>query len=135
MQLESGYRFLLLHCVRYRHSAWRDCVDPHTFSWLLIAASIAAEVAGTIAMRYSDGLTRPLPSLATGISYLAAIWLMSLAVRHLEVGLAYAVWAGTGTALIALAGMLWLGESTAPLRIVGLSFIVLGVLLLKAHSD
>ncbi|CAB5722415.1 Quaternary ammonium compound-resistance protein sugE [Delftia tsuruhatensis] len=109
-------------------------MNPQTFSWLLIAASIAAEVAGTVAMRYSDGLTRPLPSLVTGISYLFAIWSMSLAVRHLEVGLAYAVWAGTGTALIALAGMLWLGESTAPTRIIALLLIVLGVLLLKAHS-
>lgn len=110
-------------------------MNPQTFSWLLIAASIAAEVAGTVVMRYSDGLTRPLPALATGMSYLAAIWWMALAVRHLEVGLAYAVWAGTGTALIALVGMLWLGESTAPTRIVGVLLIVLGVLLLKIDSN
>ena len=71
----------------------------HALAWLLLAASIAAEVVGTIALRYADGFTRLWPSLAVGSLYALAIWLMSLSVQHLEVGLAYAVWAGVGTIL------------------------------------
>ena len=60
----------------------------HALAWLLLAASIAAEVVGTIALRYADGFTRLRPSLAVGSLYALAIWLMSLSMRHLEVGLA-----------------------------------------------
>jgi small multidrug resistance pump len=100
-------------------------------SWLLLAASVAAEVAGTIALRYADGLTRPVPSVVVGASYAAAIWLMSIAVKTLEVGLAYAVWAGAGTASTAALGILWFGESMAPLRMIGIVMIVVGVVVLN----
>jgi small multidrug resistance pump len=62
-----------------------------TFAWLVLAASVLAEVAGTMALRHSDGFTRLIPSLITGLCYTAAIWLMAVSVRNLEVGLAYAV--------------------------------------------
>lgn len=99
---------------------------------LLLAASIAAEVVGTIALRYADGFTRLWPSLAVGSLYTLVIWLMSLSVRHLEVGLAYAVWAGVGTALTAVVvGMLWFGEAFHSTRLIGLAFVVAGVICLN----
>jgi small multidrug resistance pump len=110
-------------------------VGPQTFSWLLLAASVAAEVAGTIALRYADGFTRLIPSLAVGISYATAIWLMSISVRHLETGLAYAVWAGSGTALIAAFGIVWLGESMTLLRVAGVAMIVAGVVALNLDAS
>jgi small multidrug resistance pump len=103
----------------------------HALAWLLLAASISAEVVGTIALRYADGFTRLWPSLAVGSLYALAIWLMSLSVRHLEVGLAYAVWAGVGTALTAVVGMLWFGESFHSTRLIGLAFVVAGVICLN----
>ena len=103
----------------------------HALAWLLLAASIAAEVSGTVALRYADGLTRLWPSLAVASLYALAIWLMSLSVRHLEVGLAYAVWAGVGTALTALVGILWFGESFHSTRLIGLAFVVIGVVCLN----
>ncbi|WP_198085219.1 multidrug efflux SMR transporter [Variovorax sp. E3] len=109
-------------------------MGPQTFSWLLLAASVAAEVIGTIALRHADGFTRPVPSLVVGVSYAAAIWLMSVAVRHLEVGLAYAVWAGSGAALIAALGMVWFGESTTLLRTAGIAMIVIGVVVLNLDA-
>lgn len=112
-----------------------EALNTHNLSWLLLTISIAAEVTGTIALRYSHGLTRLAPSLATGISYFLAIWLMALAVRNLEVGLAYAVWAGAGTALISIIGILWLDESASLPRLIGLLFIVTGVCLLKFNSN
>lgn len=109
-------------------------MSPQTVSWFLIAASVLAEVLGTIALRYADGFTRPLPSLTVVLSYSAAIWLMSLAVRHLEVGLTYAVWAGTGMALTAVIGILWFAESASFLRVSGLVTIILGVILLNLST-
>lgn len=109
-------------------------MSVQTYSWLLLAASIAAEVAGTIALRYADGFTRPVPSLVVVASYAAAIWLMSMAVRHLEVGLAYAVWAGSGTALTAALGIFWFSESMTLLRIAGVVMIVIGVVVLNLET-
>jgi small multidrug resistance pump len=110
-------------------------MGSQTFSWLLLAASVVAEVAGTIALRHADGLTRLVPSLVVAASYAAAIWLMSVAVRHLEIGLAYAVWAGSGTVLTALFGVLLFGESTTLLRISGVVMIVVGVVLLSLEAQ
>ena len=56
---------------------------------------------------------------------------MAIAVKHLEIGLTYAVWAGSGTALTALLGMIWFHEAASALRLVGLLFIVLGVISLN----
>jgi small multidrug resistance pump len=106
-----------------------------TFSWLLLAASVVAEVAGTMALRYADGFTRLAPSLVVGVSYAAAIWLMSVAVRQLDVGLAYAVWAGCGTALTAALGMLWFGEAATLPRILGVVLIVTGVVVLNLETQ
>ncbi|MGJ7531179.1 DMT family transporter [Variovorax sp. GB1P17] len=106
-----------------------------TFSWLLLAASVVAEVAGTMALRYADGFTRLAPSLVVGASYALAIWLMSLAIRQLDVGLAYAVWAGCGTALTAALGMLWFGEAVTLPRTLGLVLIVAGVVVLNLETQ
>ena len=75
--------------------------------------------------------SRAASPLAVGSLYALAIWLMSLSVRHLEVGLAYAVWAGGGTALTAVVGMLWFGESFHSTRLIGLAFVVAGVICLN----
>lgn len=103
-------------------------------AWLALAASVAAEVAGTVALRYADGLTRFVPTLLVVACYAGAIWLMALSVRHLEVGLTYAIWAGAGTALTALLGVVWFGESMGTLRLVGLVLIVAGVVVLNLSA-
>jgi small multidrug resistance pump len=110
-------------------------MSAQTYSWLLLAASIAAEVAGTIALRYADGFTRLVPSLVVTAAYAAAIWLMSMAVRHLEVGLAYAVWAGSGTALTVVLGILWFSESMSLTRMAGVVLIVIGVVVLNLETQ
>ncbi len=109
-------------------------MKSQTLAWLTLCASILAEVLGTLALRYADGLTKLLPSMAVVGCYAAAIWLMSVAVRHLELGVAYAVWAGAGTALTALLGMIWFGEATSMLRFAGLLFILVGVITLNLST-
>lgn len=99
-------------------------------AWLLLAASVLAEVLGTIALRHADGFTRLVPSLLTTALYGLAIWLMSLSVRRLDMGLAYAVWAGTGTASIACLGMVFFAEPTSAVRFIGIALIVAGTVVL-----
>lgn len=105
------------------------------YPWLTLAASIVAEVVGTVALRYADGLTRLLPTALALTCYAGGIWLMALSVRQLEMGLTYAVWAGAGTALTALVGIVWFAESVAALRLVGLCLIVAGVIVLNWQSS
>ena len=102
--------------------------------WLLIAASVFVEVLGTIALRFADGFTRLLPSVAVCILYGMAIWLMSLALRRLDMGLTYAVWAGSGTALTALIGTIYFNEAADATRILGFILIVAGVVTLNIGS-
>ncbi|SFE43062.1 DMT family transporter [Paracidovorax wautersii] len=109
-------------------------MNQQILAWLVLAASVFAEVLGTFALRYAEGFTRPLPSAAVVICYGSAIWLMSLSIKHLEMGLTYAVWAGCGTALTAALGIIWFDESSGPLRLAGLGCIVLGVIALNLSS-
>ncbi|GFH35277.1 ligand-binding protein SH3 [Streptomyces pacificus] len=97
----------------------------------LLAAAIAAEVAGTTAMKYSEGFTRLWPSLATVIGYVIAFALLAQALKTLSVGTAYAIWAGVGTAAVAAIGMLFLHESTSPVKIAGIALVVAGVVVLN----
>ncbi|MGQ4486375.1 multidrug efflux SMR transporter [Streptomyces sp. SAS_281] len=97
----------------------------------LLAAAIAAEVAGTTAMKYSEGFTRLWPSLITVAGYLLAFSLLAQTLKTLSVGTAYAIWAGVGTAAVALIGMFFLGESASPLKALGVVLVIAGVVVLN----
>ena len=109
-------------------------MPPLLLAWLALAASVIAEVLGTLALRHADGFTKPLASMAVVICYGLAIWLMSLAIKQLDVGLTYAVWAGSGTALTAALGIVCFDEPAGPVRMAGLGCIVLGVIVLNLGS-
>jgi len=99
--------------------------------WWILAFSILAETAGTICLKLSDGLGRPVPVAAMALLYVVAVWLMGLATRRLEVGVAYAVWGGAGTALVAVIGIYVFDESLYAAKIMGIMFIVIGIILLN----
>lgn len=94
---------------------------------LLLSLAIVTEVAGTVALRYSEGFTRLLPSAAVVLGYGASFWLLALALRELSVGTTYAVWSAAGTALIAVFGMFALGEPATALKLASLALIIIGV--------
>lgn len=96
-------------------------------AWLYLVLAIATEVAGTVALRFTEGFTRVLPSLVVVVGYGFSFVLLALALRELSLGLTYAVWAGAGTAAIAVIGMLALGEPVTALRLASLGVIVAGV--------
>jgi len=97
--------------------------------WLLVA--IVLEVCGTTSMKLSHGFTRLGPSVAIVVFYLASVVALTLAVRTLDLAVAYAIWSGLGTVLIATIGFTAFGEAATPARIAGIALVVAGVTLLQ----
>ena len=95
---------------------------------VLLAIAIAAEVAATISLRYSDGFTKPVPSAIVVVGYATSFWLLSLILKELSVGTTYAIWAGAGTAAIAVIGIVALGEPATAIRLASIALIVAGVI-------
>ncbi|MBU7599687.1 multidrug efflux SMR transporter [Streptomyces sp. P38-E01] len=100
-------------------------------TYATLAAAILAEVLATTSMKYSDGFTRLWPSLGTAVGYLIAFYLLSLTLREMSVGTAYAIWAGAGTAAVALIGMVFIGESVSPAKVAGVLLVIAGVVVLN----
>lgn len=101
--------------------------------WVLLAAAIAAEVAGTVSLRLSDGFTRPVPSLLVVVGYVAAFLLLGQVLRQgMAIGIAYGIWAACGVALVALIGALFLHEPLTGIQIAGLGAVIAGVVALEA---
>jgi small multidrug resistance pump len=96
-------------------------------AWIYLSAAIASEVIGTVFLRDTDGFTRPAPSVLVIATYAASLWLTALALRELEISLAYAVWAGVGTAAVAVIGMAALGESVNALKLASIALVIGGV--------
>jgi small multidrug resistance pump len=106
-----------------------------TLAWLYLALAIVLEVAGTTSMKLSDGLSRPWPTLAIFVCYGLGFSLLTLALRHIELSVAYAIWSGVGTALIAVLGLLWFGENLTLAKFASLALIILGVIGLNLADD
>ena len=93
-----------------------------------LALAIVFEVGWAIAMKMSEGLTRRGPAVATIVMYLLSLVFLSLAVKKLDVGVGYALWAGSGAALIAVAGMTYFREPVSALKLVSITLIVAGII-------
>ena len=104
-------------------------------AWLLLSGAIVAEVAGTSALKASAGFTRLLPSTVVVLSYGLAFYLLSLTLRSIPVGVAYAIWSGLGTVLIALVGWWWFGQRLNAATVIGMALIVAGVLVMNLWSQ
>ena len=102
--------------------------------WLLLAIAIFLELSGTICLKLSHGFSRLLPSLGVVCFYLGSFALMAQSLKTLEVGIVYAIWAGVGTALIAVVGVLAFGETVTAFKILGLLMIIGGTFLLRMAS-
>lgn len=100
-------------------------------SWVFLMLAILFEVAGTTAMKLAQGFTRPTPSIAVFACWGMAIMFLTLALKRIDISIAYAIWAGLGTALIAAIGVVAFGESLTPVKLVFLALIVVGVVGLK----
>ena len=100
--------------------------------YLLLAAAIIAEVIGTLALKASEGFTRAIPSFVVAAGYVAAFVALSQVLKSgMPVGAAYAIWASTGVALVAIAGNVLFGETLSARAVVGIGLIIVGVLLVE----
>lgn len=100
-------------------------------AWGYLIAAITAEIIATTALTKSDGFSKLLPSIITVAGYVAAFGLLGQVVKTIPVSLAYAVWSGVGTALVAVIGVTLLGESISWLKVAGLGFVIAGVVALN----
>lgn len=103
-------------------------------TYVTLAGAIIMEIMGTTAMKYSHGFTKPVPTLTTAVCYVLAFTLLAQTLKSLEVGVAYAIWAGAGTALIAVIGMVFLGETASAAKLLGLGLVIAGVAVLNVSG-
>ena len=96
-------------------------------AWILVIVAGLFEVAMALCLKASKGFTQPLESAGFLVFAVASFGLLTVALKHLEVGTAYAVWVGIGAVGTAVLGMLVMGDEVSATRIVALAFIVLGV--------
>jgi small multidrug resistance pump len=96
-------------------------------SGFYLAAAIALEICGTTSLKLSDGFSRIGPSALVVLCYAASFALLSAALRGIELSIAYALWSGIGTAVVAAIGVIWFGESGGVWKLTCLALIVLGV--------
>lgn len=94
--------------------------------WVYLAVAILFEVAGTTAMKYSEGFTRVTPSVLLFVFYGFAFAALTLALRSIELGVAYAIWSGVGTALIAVIAFAVFAEAMTPWKLICLAMIIVG---------
>jgi len=99
--------------------------------WLYLAGAIALETAGTTSMKLSDGFTKLVPSILIFLFYAASFVALTFALKGIDVSLAYAIWSGIGTIIIATIGILYFQEPATALKIVSIGLIVIGVVGLK----
>ncbi|MBA4001407.1 SMR family transporter [Brevundimonas sp.] len=103
-------------------------------TWLALGAAILLEVVGTSLLQASQQFTRPVPTVAMAGCYLAAFYLLSVALREIPVGLAYAIWSGMGVVLIAMIGWVVFKQRLDAPAILGLAMIVGGVIVINVFS-
>jgi Membrane transporters of cations and cationic drugs len=103
-------------------------------NWIFLVIAGLLEIAWAVGLKYTEGWTRLFPSLLTGALMIASFYFLSLAVRTLPIGTAYAVWTGIGTVGAAVIGMIFFDEPRDIARILCILLIVAGIVGLKLAS-
>ena len=104
-------------------------------AWLYLIAAILTEVVGTTSMKLSEGFTHLIPSVAIFVFYGLSFVFLTLALKKIDLSVTYAVWAGLGTASVAVIGIVYFNESINALKVGSLALIVIGVVGLHLSSN
>ena len=104
-------------------------------SWIILFLAGLFEIAWAIGLKYSEGFTKLTPSIITIITMFISFYLLSLALKSLPLGTAYAIWVGIGTIGTVIAGIILFGESMTLIRVVSILFILLGIVGLKFTTN
>ena len=103
-------------------------------AWIFLTIAGLFEIGWAVGLKYTDGFSRPLPSALTVLAMLGSFWLLSLALRSIPLGTAYAVWTGIGAVGTAALGILLFAEPASALRLACIGLIVAGIVGLKLVS-
>lgn len=95
--------------------------------WFFLISAILLEVAGTTAMKFSEGFTKIVPSILMAVLFIASLAMLTLALKKFEIGMAYAIWSGLGTALIAILGIYLFNETANMMKFLSILLIIAGV--------
>ncbi|MDQ8031723.1 DMT family transporter [Bordetella genomosp. 1] len=102
--------------------------------WVYLGVAIIAEIVATSALKSSEGFSRLLPSVITVLGYGVAFYFLSLTLREIPVGVAYAIWSGVGIVLISLVGVVLFRQTLDLAAILGMTLIVAGVVVINLFS-
>ena len=102
--------------------------------WIFLFLAVTAEVIGTSALKASEGFSKLWPSITVAIAFACAFYFLSLTLKVIPVGVAYAVWSGMGIVLISLIGRFFFGQHLDTPALIGIGFIVVGVLVMQIFS-
>lgn len=106
-------------------------MSQNTIAWICLFLAILTEVAGTTAMKMSEGFTYLLPSILIFVCYMLSLAFLSLSLKRMEIGFAYAIWSGLGTLLIYFIGVCLFYEPVTALKTLSVGCIIVGVMGLK----
>jgi len=104
-------------------------------AWIYLLVAIILEVSGTTAMKFSEGFTKTLPSVLMFILYVLSLVALTYALKKIDMSMAYAIWAGVGTALITVVGIFLFNESASLVKIASIALIIAGVVGLHLSSS
>lgn len=103
-------------------------------AYTYLGLAIGVEIVATSLLKTTEGFTKPLPTAACLLGYAFSFFMLSLTVKDLSVGTAYALWSGIGTATVAAIGVVVLGETIDAIKVAGLALIIAGVVALNLSS-
>ena len=103
-------------------------------AYLYLASAMCSEVVATVSMKAVKGWSTPLPLALVIIGYSIAFWMLTLVVRTVPVGVAYAVWAGMGIVMVSIAALFIYGQKLDVPAMLGMGLIVLGVVVIQLFS-
>ena len=100
-------------------------------AWVVLVIAGVLEIVWAVGLKYTEGFTRPWPTVVTGVALVASMVLLGLAVRTLPLGTAYAVWTGIGTVGTAVLGIVLFREPATAMRLAGIGLILAGIIGLR----
>lgn len=104
-------------------------------AWIYLIIASMFEITWAVGLKYTNGLTKPVPTAITIIAMLLSFVFLSQAAKQLPIGTAYAIWTGIGAAGTAIYGLFWFNESRELVRIISIFLIIIGVIGLKIFSS
>jgi len=96
-------------------------------NWIYLGVAIIMEISGTTMMKLSEGFSRLIPSILMFLFYVGSLIFLTLALKKIDVGLAYAIWSGLGTAAITVLGVMFFGEQINLMKVTSILLIIIGV--------